>query len=36
MSGDKEAVAFEINADAAKMLSKIVDKYDLVRRLGYF
>jgi len=29
MSGDKEAVAFEINADAAKMLSKIVDKYDL-------
>tara|TARA_Y100000588_G_C13581208_1_gene638796 strand:- start:369 stop:554 length:186 start_codon:yes stop_codon:yes gene_type:complete len=29
MSGDKEAVAFEINADAAKMLSQIVDKYDL-------
>jgi len=29
MSGDKESVAFEINADAIKMLSKIVDKYDL-------
>ena len=29
MSGDKEAIAIDINSDAKEMLLKIVDQYDL-------